>query len=304
MKIVLAGANGFIGRALVRRLLEDGHAVTILSRRVDAFREFPSAALKVESWDGQTAGAWVSSLEGADAVVNLAGESIASGRWTAARKKALRDSRLNSTRVLVKALAAAAQKPKLLVNASAVGFYGDVPNGEVTENSLKGKGFLPDLCSEWEEEAKKAEASGLRVVLLRLGVVLEREGGALQKFLLPFNFFVGGPLGSGRQYFPWVHRGDVVGAVLFALQNPSLSGAVNVVSPGVLTMSGFCSALGRAMGRPSWAPVPGFALKILLGEMSEMLLGGQKVLPARLEKAGYKFRYPEAESALRQILKK
>lgn len=304
MRIVLAGATGFIGRALVRRLLEDGHTVTILSRRVDVFREYPSAALKVEAWDGQTTGAWVSVLEGADAVVNFAGESIAGGRWTAARKKVLRDSRLNSTRVLVEALAAAKQKPKLLVNASAVGYYGDVPNGDVTENSLKGAGFLPDLCTAWESEAKRAEFSGLRVVLLRLGVVLEKEGGALEKFLPAFNFFVGGPLGSGRQYFPWVHRGDVVGVVLYALQNPSLSGVFNVSSPGILTMSDFCSVLGRVMGRPSWAPVPRFVLRTLLGEMSEMLLTGQKAIPARLERAGYRFRYPEAESALRQILKK
>lgn len=278
--------------------------MTILSRRANAFREYPSKDLKVEAWDGQTAGAWVSVLEGADAIVNLAGESIAGGRWTPARKKALRDSRLNSTRALVAAIAKASQKPKSLVNASAVGYYGDVPNGDVTENSLKGRGFLPDLCDEWEAEAKKAEASGLRVVLLRLGVVLEREGGALEKFLTPFSLFIGGPLGSGRQFFPWVHRGDVVGAILYTLQNAELSGAFNVASPGILTMRQFCSALGRAMGRPSWAPVPGFVLKVMLGEMSEMLLGGQRAIPARLEKAGYKFRYPEAESALRQILQK
>ena len=297
MKILIGGSHGLVGTALIKSLETAGHEIFRLVRHA------PSSKTEVE-WSPDRYSIALARIEGFDAVVNLAGESIASGRWTSARKKTLRDSRLNSTRVLVGALASAAQKPKLLVNASAVGFYGDVPNGDVTENSLKGTGFLPDLCAEWEAEAKKAEASGLRVVLLRLGVVLEREGGALQKFLPPFNFFVGGPLGSGRQYFPWVHRGDVVGAVLFALQNPSLSGPVNVVSPGVLTMSGFCLALGRAMGRPSWAPVPGFVLKILLGEMSEMLLGGQKVLPARLEKAGYKFRYPEAESALRQILKK
>lgn len=302
MKIVLSGATGFIGRALVRRLLEDGHQVVVLSRRVDAFKEMSSAALKVEAWDGQTKGAWASIIEGVDAVVNLAGESIAGARWTAARKKALRDSRLNSTRAVVAAIGMAAQKPVLFVNASAVGFYGNVPNGEVTENSLKGSGFLPNLCAEWEDEAKKAEAFGVRVVLLRLGIVLEKEGGALPKFLTPFHFFVGGPLGSGRQYFPWVHRGDVVGAILFVLQNPSLSGAFNVTSPGILTMKDFCSALGRSIGRPSWAPVPSFVLKALLGEMSEMLLTGQKALSARLQQAGYRFRYPEAETALRNIL--
>jgi uncharacterized protein len=304
MKIVLAGATGFVGSALVRRLLEDGHSLTVLSRRVDAFKDMPSQNLKVEIWDGKTAGVWTQALEGADAVVNLAGESIAAGRWTSARKKALRDSRLETTRALVQAIAALSNKPKLLINASAVGFYGDVPRGPVTESSLGGRGFLAELCAAWESEARKAEGHGLRVVLLRLGVVLEREGGALPKFLTPFNLYIGGPLGSGRQYFPWVHRGDVVGIVLFVLRQPQLFGAFNVSAPGVLTMKDFCSALGRAMGRPSWAPVPGFVLKTLLGEMSEMLLTGQQAVPARLQQAGYEFRFPEAETALRNILQK
>ena len=304
MKIVLAGATGFIGSALVRRLLEDGHSVVVLSRRTDAFKELSSTKLKTAVWDGHNSGTWASQLEGADAVINLSGENIAGGRWTAARKKTLRDSRLLSTRAIVSAIGAASEKPKLLINTSAVGFYGDVPSGTVTEHSLQGSGFLAELCGEWEAEAKKAEVFHVRVVLLRLGVVLEKEGSALQKLLTPFQFFVGGPLGSGRQYFPWVHRGDVLGVVLYALQNPDLSGAYNVTSPGVLSMKEFCSVLGRVSRRPSWAPVPAFVLKVLLGEMAGMLLTGQKAVPTRLEQAGYHFRYPEAEGALRQILQK
>lgn len=304
MKIVLAGATGFIGRALVKRLLEDRHQVVVLSRRVDAFKDIASPDLKVESWDGKTAGAWAFQLEGADAVVNLAGEGVADARWSAARKDVLRESRLNSTRALVAALCACRQKPSVLVNASAVGYYGDVPEGDVPESAPKGRGFLADLCAEGEAEAMKAAACGARVVTLRIGVVLEKDGGALKKFLPPFRFFVGGPLGSGRQYFPWVHRADVVGAIEHALKNRELSGPANVAAPGILTMKGFCSVLGRSLGRPSWAPVPGFALKLLLGEMAGMLLTGQKALPTRLEQTGYRFRYPDASSALADILRK
>lgn len=304
MKIVLAGATGFVGRALVKRLLENGHELVVLSRRVDAFKDTLSPNLKIEPWDGCTSGAWASKLDGADAIVNLAGEGIADKRWTKQRKEALRSSRLDSTRALVSAIAAASKKPSVLVNASAVGFYGPVESGDVTESSPKGSGFLADLCAEWEEEAKKAEASGMRVVRLRLGVVLEKEGGALPKFLPPFRFYAGGPLGSGRQYFPWVHRGDVVGAVVYALEKPALSGPVNVTAPGVVTMGEFCSELGKAMGRPSWAPVPEFALRLLLGEVAGMLVTGQKAVPKRLEEAGYRFRHPEAGPALRHILKK
>ncbi len=302
MKIVIAGGTGFIGRALVKRLLEDHHKVVVLSRKVDAFRETQSADLKVEAWDGQTPGAWASQLEGADAVVNLSGEGIADKLWSAKRKRALRESRLHSTRALVGAIAEAHQKPKVLVSASAVGFYGPVASGDVPDNSSKGRGFLADLCAQWEEEAKKAEAFGLRVVLLRLGVVLEKEAGALPKFLFPFRFYAGGPLGSGHQFFPWVHRVDVVGTVLYALQNSSVSGPVNVVSPGVLTMGEFCSVLGKVLNRPSWAPVPTFVLYLLLGEMASMLVTGQKAVPKRLTEAGYHFRYPDADIALRNIL--
>jgi len=289
---------------LVRRLLALNHQVVVLSRQIDAFKNTPSADLKAEWWDAKTLGGWVSHMEGTDAVVNLTGAGIADKRWTAARKEVLKNSRLDSTRILVSSIKRCVQKPKVLVNASAVGYYGAVESGDVTENSPQGKGFLPDLCGAWEAEAKKAETAGLRVVLVRTGIVLEKEGGALQKFIPPFQFFMGGPLGSGKQYFPWVHREDVVGAILYSLENPSMSGPVNVTAPGVLTMKEFCSALGVAMGRPSWAPVPEFALKILLGEMAGMLVTGQKAVPKKLLESGYHFRFEKAVDALSQILKK
>ena len=304
MKIVVAGGSGFIGKVLVRRLLDLNHQVVVLSRRIDVFKNTPSANLKVEWWDAKTLGGWASQVEGADAVVNFTGAGIADKRWTKKRKIELRDSRLDSTRILVSAIKRSQIKPKVLVNASAVGYYGSVKSGDVTEESSQGKSFLADLCGAWENEAKKAEAESVRVVLVRIGIVLEKEGGALQKFIPPFQFFVGGPLGSGKQYFPWVHRDDVIGAILYSLENPSMSGPVNATAPNVLTMKEFCSALGRAMGRPSWAYAPTFALKILLGEMAQMLVTGQKALPRRLLVSGYRFRFENADEALRSILKK
>lgn len=301
MKIVIAGGTGFIGKEVVKRLLDRGHDVVVLSRRINAFKDVASSQLKIELWDAKTAGLWKSQLDGADAVINLTGEGIAGKRWTRPQKQILRNSRLESAAALIEAIRSASNKPKTLINASAVGFYGSVPEGDVTEKDIRGRGFLADLCAEWEAEAMKAAAMGLRVVLLRIGIVLEKDGGALQKFIPPFQFYVGGPLGSGKQWFPWVHKMDVVGAILFSLDHATLDGPVNVTAPGVLTMKDFCAALGKAMNRPSWAPVPAFALQILLGEMAGMLTDGQRAVPKRLTESGFKFRYPEANQALSKI---
>ena len=301
MKIVIAGATGFIGKALVKDLLSEGHSLLSLSRKAGHSRD---ARLQTELWDGRTQGAWAGHLDGADAVINLAGEGIGDKRWSPERKKRLLSSRLDATNALVQAIGNCSRRPKVLVNASAVGFYGNVPNGEVTEAHLKGNGFLSDVCAAWEKEAAKAELLGLRVVLLRFGVVIGEGGGALQKFIPPFRFFAGGPLGSGHQYFPWVHRDDAVGAIVYTLNNDRLSGPINVTAPEGLTMAQFCRALGKAMHRPSWAPVPGLALKILLGEMSDMILTGQRALPKRLQEAGYRFQYPQAAQALEALFQK
>ena len=204
----------------------------------------------------------------------------------------------------MQAIFATKVKPKVLINGSAVGFYGSVAEGDVTEETALGTGFLAELCVAWEKETEVLKTSGVRVVLLRTGVVLERGGGALAKMEFPFKIFAGGPLGTGKQWFPWIHRDDEIGLIEFALKNETVSGPLNATAPEPLTMSDFCKALGRALHRPSWAPVPAFMLKLLLGEMSDMLLTGQKALPAKALKAGYVFKYPTADAALKGIYKK
>jgi len=297
MKIVVAGGTGFIGGAVVDALLGRGDSVTLLSRGAPARR---ADSLEAVAWDGKSTGAWVKSVDGADAVVNLCGENVAAGRWTPARKLALIRSRVDSTRALVAAISQAAKRPRVLVNASAVGYYGAAAESRCAESAPPGRDFLAALCGQWEREALAAEPLGARVVLARLGVVLG-DGGALARMAVPFKLFVGGPLGGGRQAFPWVHRDDVVGAILFALEREALSGPVNVAAPQAVSNREFSAALGRALRRPSWAPVPAFVLKLALGEMSDMLLGGPAVEPKKLLDTGYAFKYPDADSALAAV---
>lgn len=301
MKIVIAGGSGFLGRMLIERLTESNHSVVVLSRNPKTVKH-TLPKVEVESWDAASLGTWTQRVDGADAVINLTGESIAGKRWSKKQKDLISSSRVSSTRALVEAIDRAKKRPAILVNASAVGFYGDVPDGDVTEDHPKGNDFLADVCGRWEFEAKTAEKYGVRVVLLRTGIVLDKNGGALQKLLLPFNLFIGGPLGSGKQWFPWIHLEDEVGAIAFALENKSLSGSINLAAPDPVTMRQFCSALGKAMHRPSWAPVPGFVLKAILGEMADsLLLGGQRAIPRKLLESGYKFRFPNLPEALADI---
>ena len=301
MKIMIAGGTGFIGGDLVAQLRSKGHELFLLSR---SEKKSADSNIHYLPWDGKSSGSWGSQMSAMDAVINLAGEPIAGKRWSAAQKDKILQSRILGTRAIIEAISKSNPKPKLLINASAVGYYGNVPEGDVSETHTKGKGFLADTCEAWENEALRAQAVGLRTVLLRTGIVLERGGGALSKMLPPFQFFAGGPLGSGRQWFPWIHREDVVRILLFALENEAISGAVNTTAPNPVTMREFCRDLGKVMHRPSWAPVPGLALKILLGEMSEMLLGGQKALPEKLLKHQFIFKFPNLEGALADILVK
>ena len=300
MKIVLAGGSGFIGGAVIDALAARGDEVALLTRDASAARSRWGGKVSPLAWDGKTAGDWAKALNGAGAAINLSGESIAAGRWTPARKLALIKSRIDSTRALVAAIKSAAERPKVLVNASAVGYYGVEPPGDAAEDAPQGRDFLAALCGQWEREAQAAEALGVRVALPRFGVVLEKGGGALAKMALPFKLFAGGPLGSGRQPFPWIHRDDVVGGILFLLDHP-LSGPVNFAAPDQKTNAEFSAALGRALRRPSWAPAPAFALKLALGEMSSMLLGGQRAVPKKLTEAGYSFKYPKVDAALSAI---
>jgi uncharacterized protein (TIGR01777 family) len=302
MNVLVAGGTGFIGSGLVRRLTEEHHRVVLLTRNTRRAMAPDIGLVQIEQWDGKTLQNWVHNLEEVEGVVNLAGESIGSRRWTESRKALLVSSRLEPTRTLVSGITKVKKRPSVLVNASAVGYYGEVESGDVTESHPPGNDFLANLCRQWEGEAQKAEEFGVRVVRMRFGVVLGRDGGALERMMLPFKFFVGGPLGSGRQWFPWVHRDDVIGAIIFCLQNPNIFGPVNVTAPDQVTMREFSQVLGKTMHRPSWARVPAFVLRGVLGEMAGTILTGQCAVPTKLEEAGYAFRYPKLDGALRAVV--
>jgi uncharacterized protein (TIGR01777 family) len=304
MNVLIAGGSGFLGKALATRLLEAGHTVSILSRNPSATRQSFPDRVAVEQWDARTVGSWIRLVEGADAVINLTGESIGARRWTQTQKERIKSSRIDSTRAIVEALRQAPHRPRVLVNQSAVGYYGNVPFVPVEEDHPPGNDFLAHVAVQWESEAHKATELGVRVVIPRTGVVLSAQGGALPRLLPPFRFFIGGPLGSGSQWFPWIHLDDEIGAMMFVVEKETIEGAVNFAAPGSVTMKEFCAALGKALRRPSWAPVPGFVLKVILGEMAgPLLLNGQRVIPRKLLDAGYAFRYPTVYEALQDILK-
>jgi hypothetical protein len=303
MRVIVTGGTGFIGQALCAELVKAGHAVIALTRDVEIAGPLLGDHVETVEWNADAGGAWMSSIDGADAVINLAGENIGEKRWTPARKQRIIGSRLAATNALVEAIGKAKRKPSVMINASAIGFYG--PHGDeiITEKDSAGNDFLAETVKQWEDSARKVEKHNVRLVVVRNGLVLER-GGVLEKFLLPFRLFAGGPLGSGKQWFSWVHRDDVIGLILFAIENKKIKGVMNATAPEPVTMKEFCSTLGRVMGRPSWAPVPGFALKLALGEMSMLVLTGQRVMPAAADKAGYKFKYRKVEDALSVILQK
>jgi len=307
MKIVIAGGSGFLGSPLAEMYAEEGHDVRVLTRSLEsgATRHDPGTGvpgITQVGWKADGAsGPWAAALEGSDGVINLAGESLAAKRWSADVKTRLRDSRILATRSLAAAIRAAAAPPAVLVSGSAVGYYGPSDNRPLTESDRPGTDFLGQLCVEWEQEARQAERPGTRVVLLRTGIVLERSGGALPEMMRPFRFFAGGPLGSGRQYVSWVHRLDWIEIVRWIVQTPIVSGPVNATAPHPVTNRHLAKALGHAMHRPSVLRAPGFAVKIAVGEFADSILTGQRVLPARAQKDGYHFRYPEIEQAFRGI---
>ena len=307
MRFVIAGGTGFIGSPLAEVYAEEGHDVRVLTRglRDGESRHEPGTGMPGITSVGWTPdgspGSWAAAVDGADAVVNLAGVPLAEGRWTPQRKAQMRDSRILSTRSIVSAITSVPAPPKVLVNSSAVGYYGNSTEPK-TEESKPGEGFLANLAEDWEAEARKAEPAGTRVVLLRTGIVLEKAGGALPEMMRPFRFFVGGPMGSGRQYLSWIHRLDVIEMIRWIIETPAVSGPVNATAPHPVTNREFARALGRALHRPSLVPAPGFALKALLGEMAQpMLLEGQRVIPTRAQQHGYHFRYPEIDIAMRGI---
>jgi uncharacterized protein (TIGR01777 family) len=309
MKIVVAGGTGFLGAPLCGSWADEGHEVLVLTRSLPPGRSLHEPGTGVP---GVTRVGWIPlqhgddltrTIDGATAVVNIAGESLDARRWTAARKQAIRDSRLNATRALAAAIRASAAPPSAFVSGSAVGYYGDRGAEMVAEDAPPGHDFLGRLCVEWEDEARGAERHGVRLAIVRTGIALERSGGALPRMMRPFRFFVGGPIGSGRQYLSWIHRLDWIEMVRWAVESADAAGAINATAPHPVTMREFSRALGHAMRRPALAPgVPRFVLRLAVGEIADTLVTGQRVVPGKALAAGFHFRYPEIDIALRGIL--
>ncbi len=296
MRIVVTGSSGFIGSALVSSFTSAGHTVTRLVRREPKDGEL--------LWNPATNSIDAAGLEGHDAAVHLAGENIA-GRWSPAKKAGIKESRVKGTRLLAETLARLAKAPKVLVSASAIGYYGDRGDAVVREDSSSGSGFLAEVAREWEAATQPAALKGIRVVNLRIGVVLSPRGGALAQMLLPFKFGLGGKIGTGRQYMSWIALDELLHVIQHALGTETLKGPANAVSPKPVTNLEFTKTLGRVLGRPTIFPMPAFAARALFGEMAdELLLGSTRVEPVRLLASGYQFRYPDLEGALRHLLKK
>ncbi|RJQ19422.1 MAG: TIGR01777 family protein [Nitrospiraceae bacterium] len=296
MNILITGGTGFIGTALCRELRNTGHTVIVTSRRRSDSKE------KL-TWDPPDL-IPPDVISNFDAVINLAGEPIASGRWTKEKKRKILSSRVTATRALVDSMRNAGAKPGVLISASAIGYYGAHGDEYVTEDTPPSSDFLADVCVKWEAEALKAQEFGTRVVITRIGGVLESDGGALPQMIIPFKFFLGGPIGSGKQWFSWVHRDDVVGIMKYALEHDTVSGPVNATAPNPVTNKEFSTALGKALNRPSCFAVPGFVVELTLGELGKVLLTGQRVLPGKALNAGYQFKYTEVNDALKAIFKK
>ncbi len=293
MNILITGGGGFIGKPLTRELQKSGHKVLITTRQ-------ESDSPEKITWNPPE---HISPdiMSNIDAVINLAGESIAPNRWTTERKKLILSSRTDTTRALVESIERADPKPKTLISASAIGYYGPHGNEYVTEDDPPASTYLADVCMKWEAEAMKAEALGLRVVRVRIGGVLEADGGALAAMVGPFKNFAGGPIGSGKQWFSWIHRDDLIGIFIYALEHEDVSGAVNGTAPKPVTNKEFSSALGYALHRPSYITTPGFVIKLALGELADILLTGQRVLPKKTLEAGFQFKYQEVNKALQAI---
>lgn len=304
MRIVVTGGTGFVGQALCRSLARNGHRVTLLTRDIGRAFHLLGPLVTAVEWNGRETGSWEESLDGADAVINLAGASIADARWTDARKQLLMDSRVLTTRLLVGAMSRRSSKPVTLISASGIGYYGANDDRVLDERAARGLGFLADLCFAWEGEALRAEEFGTRVVLLRTGMVLEQDGGALPRMLLPFRLWMGGPVMPGTQWISWIHRRDLIGLIQWALANRGVTGPVNAVAPDAVMMTQFCKTLGRVLRRPSWLPVPSLILKIALGELGTLMTAGQRVSPGKALSEGFAFWYPTLEPALRAILAK
>lgn len=301
MHILITGGTGAIGRRLVDNLIEHGHVVTVISRKPFKPAILP-AKINFAQWDGKTAKGWGHLVNEVNAIVNLAGAGIADGRWTDERKKLILESRINAGNAVIEAVRAAEKKPQVLIQASAVGYYGSINDQTFTESSPPGDDFLAKVCKEWEASTQPVEEMGVRRVIIRTGVVLDPKDGALPKMIMPFKFFAGGPIGNGQQWFPWIHYRDEVEAIRFLIENDSVTGPVNLTAPRPVRNRDFAWAVGKAMKRPALIPTPGTVFKVMFGEMSTVLLDGQQAIPHRLTEAGYQFKFTDAKSALEDLL--
>lgn len=314
MRVFVTGGTGLVGVHLVKRLLQRGDQVVLLTRRPEAAKTTWGESVAIVAGDPVQAGPWMDAVGGCDAVVHLAGEGIFNRRWSTAFKELIYSSRIKGTDNIVAALGRCTPvpsggegpgvkgRPRVLVSASAIGFYGPHGEAELTEDSPAGHDFLAKVCGDWEKAAEPAIVHGVRLVLLRTGVVFDKSGGALAKMLTPFKMGVGGPIGSGRQYMSWIHIDDEVGLILFALDHPEVNGPLNATAPHPVTNKAFGNALGAVLGRPSFMPTPAFALRVMLGQGAEIITNGQRVLPKKALDAGYLFKFTDVEAALRDLL--
>ncbi len=308
MRVIITGGTGLIGSALAKNLAAAGHEVMSLSRD-PAKHTFPQGVRGV-AWDSKTAAGWGHLADGADAIVNFAGAPIAGtglfpSRWTEERKRRIRQSRIDAGTAVTEAIATTTNKPKLVIQSSGIDYYGDVHSDKlITETSPNGSGFLADVTVDWENSTAAVEAMGVRRVIIRTGIVLSLESGALPITILPFKFFAGGPLGSGEQWWPWIHLDDEVRAIRFLLEDASASGPYNLCAPNPLKNKDFAKKIGQVMNRPAFFPTPAFALKLGLGEIAAIVLDGRRAIPQKLQSEGFQFKFPTAEAALRDLFKK
>lgn len=302
MKVIITGGTGLIGQALTASLTADNHEIIILSRNPDAFSDALPKGTSLQQWDAKSAEGWGHLVDGADAIINLAGAGIADERWSKKRKASIVDSRVNAGQAIVAAVRAASKKPGVIVQASAVGYYGAQRNAILTETAPAGNDFPAEVSKQWEPSTAEIDMMGVRRIIARFGVVLSNDGGALPRMVKPIRMGVGGRIGSGDQWLSWIHTDDVVRVLRFLMSDPNATGVYNITAPAPVSNATFVHTVGNIINRPTLLPVPAFAMKALFGEMAHVLLTGQNVVPARLNDAGFQFRFPHIDNALRDLL--
>jgi len=306
MKIVISGGTGLIGQRCISHLAQDDNQVIVLSRSPESAPPFPSS-VSVVLWDGKTTGDWISRLDGASVIINLAGASIAGkgffpSRWTQNRREIIRQSRIQVGNAITEGIRSIQNKPDLLIQASAIGYYGTSAGEKISESAPPGSDFVADTCQAWEASTSEVENMGVRRVVTRFGIVLSTRGGALPRLLLPFRLFLGGPMGNGKQWYSWVHIDDVCQAFQFLINNQNLSGAFNITAPDPVQNRTFAALLGKTLNRPSWVPVPGFMMRLIFGDVASVVLEGQRVIPRKLHESGFSFKFPDLENTLKHLL--